>query len=237
MKADVTMRARSLFATAFATVLAAALTACASPALVTPETPPPPVNSVAEADQQLAAVTRERAAIEARFSQRETYCYTKFFVNNCLDEAKEQHRTALVAQRAIEVQANHFKREALVADRDRALAEAERRFNEQQTQLAAQAPKPAPVVTPAPPPRPRTVPQRTAERNARVKAQQQKDVAEAPMRAKNVSDYEARKADSEARVRQVAQHKAEKAAKAAKDAAAAKDQAAQAAAKTPPAAK
>lgn len=209
----------------------ALLAACSSEPVVREAPTPPPVTSVAEADQQLAAVMRERAAIEARFTERQRYCYTKFFVNNCLDIAKEQHREGLVTQRAIEVQANRFKREALVAERDRALAEAERRFKEQEAQLAERPAKAAPVATPTPPPRPQTVPQRTAERNARLNAVKQQDAANADKRAKNVRDYESRKADSEARIRQIAQHKAEKAAKAAKDAKEAAAKAAAAAAK------
>lgn len=231
MKTDFSARMRLLSAAALASLLAA----CASPDVVPHEVPPPPVTSVAEADQQLAAVARERAAIEARFVERERVCYTKFFVNNCLDEAKEQHRSALVAQRAIEIQANRFKRKAVVEERDRNLAEADRKFQEQEAKLAEQPPKPAHEVAPVTPPRPSSIPQRTAERNARVQAAQQKEAADAGKRANNVRDYEARKKESEERVRKVAQRKAERAAKAATDAQAAADKAAKDAAKAPPA--
>ena len=193
--------------------LAALLAACASHDVVPQEVPPPPVTSVAQADQQLAAVARERAAIEARFAERERVCYDKFFVNNCLDEAKERRRNALAAQRAIEVQAERFKRQAAVDARDRNLAEADRRFKEQEARLATEPPKPPPKPTPVPPPRKPTVPGRVAQRDARLRAQQQKEAAEAGKRAQNVRDYEARKAQSEERQRKVAQRKAEKAAK------------------------
>jgi len=209
MKAD--------FVTALPIVaLAALLSACASHDVVPHEVPPPPVTSVAQADQYLAAVARERAAIEARFAERERVCYDKFFVNNCLDEAKERRRSALAAQRAIEVQAERFKRQAIVDERDRNLAEADRRFKEQEARLAAEPPKAAPEPAPLPPPRKATVPGRVAQRDARLRAQQQKDAAEAGKRAQNVRDYEARKAESEERQRKVAERKAEKAAKEAK---------------------
>ena len=198
---------------------AALLSACASQDVVPHEVPPPPVTSVAQADQQLAAVARERAAIEARFAERERVCYDKFFVNNCLDEAKERRRSALAAQRAIEVQAERFKRQAIVEERDRNLAEAERRFKEQEARLEAEPPKPAPEPTPVPPPRKSTVPARMAEHNARLRAEQQAEAANAAKRAQNVREYEARKAQSEERQRKVAQRKAEKAAKEAKEAA------------------
>ena len=215
MKADFvtdprTVRALSIVA------LAALLAACASHDVVPQEVPPPPVTSVARADQQLAAVARERAAIEARFAERERVCYDRFFVNNCLDEAKERRRNALAAQRAIEVQAERFKRQAVVDARDRNLAEADRRFKEQEARLASEPPKPPPEPSPVPPPRKPTVPERVAQRDARLRAQQQKEAAEAGKRAQNVRDYEARKAQSEERQRKVAQRKAEKAAKEAK---------------------
>jgi len=205
------------FVTALSVVaLAALLTACASHDVAPQEVPPPPVTSVAQSDQQLAAVARERSAIEARFAERERVCYDKFFVNDCLDEAKERRRNALAAQRAIEVQAERFKRQAVVDERDRNLAEADRRFKEQEARLATEPQKPPPEPAPVPPPRKPTVPGRVAQRDARLRAQQQKEAAEAGKRAQNVRDYEARKAQSEERQRKVAQRKAEKAAKEAK---------------------
>jgi hypothetical protein len=222
MKADFVTDLRPRLRALAGALSAVLLGACASPDVVPREVPPPPVTSVAQADQQLAAVALERKAIEARFAERERVCYDKFFVNNCLDEAKERRRSALAAQRAIEVQAERFKRQAIVEERDRNLAEAERRFKEQEARLEAEPPKPAPEPAPLPPPRKPTAPQRLAERDARLRAQQQQEAANADKRAQNVRDYEARKAQSEERQRKVAQRKAEKAAKEAKEAADAK---------------
>ena len=221
MKADSPFRTGALGA-----MLCTLLAACGTAEVVPREVPPPPVTSVAQADQQLAAVARERAGIEARYAERERVCYDKFFVNNCLDEAKERRRAALAAQRAIEVQAERFKRQAAVDERDRNLAEANRRFAEEEARLANQPPKPAPEVTPVPPPRPSTVPGRIAQRNARLKAEQQQDARDAEKRAQNVRDYEKRKAESADRQRRVAERKAERAAKAAKEAEEAKAEAA-----------
>jgi hypothetical protein len=209
--------------------LATLLAACASPEQVPHEVPPPPVTSVAQADRQLASVARERAAIEARYAERERVCYNKFFVNNCLDEAKERRRSALTAQRAIEVQAEHFKRQAVVDERDRKLAEAQKRYEEEEARLAAQPLKPSPeaVREAAPPPRKPSTPGRVAQRDARLQAEQAQEAADAEKRARNVRAYERRKAESEERQRRVAERKAEKAEKAAKDAEAAKARAAQ----------
>ena len=213
MKADFVTDSRTRLRALAVLLAAGLLVACASPDVVPREVPPPPVTSVAQADQQLAAVARERAAIEARFAERERVCYDKFFVNNCLDEAKERRRSALAAQRAIEVQAEHFKRQAVVEERDRNLAEAERRFKEQEARMAAEPPKPAAEPTPVPAQRKAIAPERMAERDARLRAQKQQEAADAGKRAQNVRDYEARKAASEERQRKVAQRKAEKAAK------------------------
>jgi colicin import membrane protein len=154
-----TIRAAALGAL-FCTLLAG----CAGKQVVVPQAPLPPVTSVAQADQQLAAVARERAVIEARFSDREQVCYHKFFATNCLNDAKEERRTALSAQRAIEIQAQRFKRTVVVEERDRQVAEAERRFAEQEARMAAEPPKPAPTVKPEPAARTSTVPARVASR-------------------------------------------------------------------------
>jgi len=201
-----------------AALLAALLAACGTNGPAPQEVPPPPVTSVAQADQQLAAVARERAGIEARYAERERVCYDKFFVTSCLDEAKERRRSALAAQRAIEIQVERFKRQAVVDERDRKLAEADRKYREEEARLAAQPPAPVRQVQDVPAPRPATVPQRVAERNERLKEVQAREAAEAPQRARNVRDYERRKAESEERQRDVARKKAERAAKAAKKA-------------------
>lgn len=203
----------------FAGGLLALLAGCGSAPVVPPEPAVPPIASVAQANQQLAEVARERAAIEARFAEREQVCYAKFFVNRCLNAARERHRNALAEQRAIEIHAERYKRQAVVDERDRQMALAEQRYREQEARLAAEPPKPAPEPSPAPPPRKPAAPARIAEHDARLKAARQQQASEADERARNVRDYEARKAESEARQRRVAKRKAEKAAKAAQEAA------------------
>lgn len=192
------------------------LAGCANEPVVAAGPTMPPPTSVAEADQRLAAVTRERAAIEARFVERERVCYQKFFVNRCLDEAKERHRTALAAQHAIEVDAERFKRQVRVDERDRAMAEADAKYREDEARLAAQAPAPPRAVTEAPPPRPSPVTERVAQHEARLKQEQQKEAADAAKRAANVRAYEERKKESDERQRRVRERLEEKRAKEAK---------------------
>jgi hypothetical protein len=205
------------FQNAGAAALAAlVLAGCGSEPVVSNGPAPVPTGSVEQAEQRLATVEKERAAITARFAAREQECYRKFFVNHCLDEAKERRRSALAAQRAIETEAEHFLRKAKVDERDRAMAEAETRYQEEEARHAAEPPAPARQPTEVPPPKPAPVNERMARHDARLKEGQAREQAEASTRAKSVAEYEKRKRDSEERQRRVAKRKAEKAAKAAK---------------------
>lgn len=204
----------NLIRTIASTSLLLALAACGTAPRVSNVTPAVTVHSVAEADQRLAAVAVERAAIEARFAAREQVCYEKFFVNHCLDDAKERRRSALAAQRAIEIDAEHFKRQAKVDERDRAMAKADAEYKAEEARLAAQPPKPAPEVTATPAPRPGSVGERIVQHKEREQQAAARDKAQAAERAANVAAYEKRKAESEARQRVVKQRLAEKAAKA-----------------------
>lgn len=113
-----------------------------------------PTTSVEQADQRLAAVAAERAAIEARYAEREAVCYEKFFVNHCLDEAKERRRVALAAQRNVEIEAERFKRRVKVEERDREIAAAEAEYKAEEARLAAEPPPPPRETTALPPPKP-----------------------------------------------------------------------------------
>ena len=81
------------------------------------------IQSVERADAALAAVAKERAAIEARFAEDERACLPNFFTTACQEDAKERRRTALSQIRLIEVDANGFKRRTRVIERDQALSE------------------------------------------------------------------------------------------------------------------
>ena len=205
---------RILAAAVAALVLAACGTAPQESRVVAAE----PVSSVAQADQRLAAVAAERAAIEARFAAREQVCYEKFFVNHCLDDAKERRRSALAAQRAIEIEAERFKRQAKVDERDRAMAKADAEYKAEEAKLAAEPPKTAPEVTEAPAPRPGSVAERVVRHKQKEQAAAARDKAGAAERAANVAAFEKRKAESEERQRMVKQRLADKAAKAEREA-------------------
>ncbi|TFW20034.1 hypothetical protein [Duganella callida] len=177
------------------------------------------VKSVAEADAALEQVRAERAAVHETFAASERECSTKFFVNNCLDKAKEKRRVDLAALRVKEVDAEHFKRVDSVARRDADLVERNRKDAEDQAARAAQPPKPPHEEKAAPAaPTGVRVAEREAQHDAKVKAQEQQDAAEAGKRAANVAAFERKQAESQRRQAEVARKKAENEAKAKRNA-------------------
>jgi colicin import membrane protein len=210
------MKVSTAFRSAAVALLAAVLGACGSAPQVAPETAPAPSQSVAQANQRLASVARERAAIEARYAQREHDCYQKFLVNRCLSAAKERRRLALAAQRTIEIEAAHYKRQAAVDERDRAIAKAEKEQAAEEARLAAEPPAPPRQVSQTPPPRPAPVASRIAKHNEKLKQVEAREKANAGKRAANVAAFERRKRASAERQKEVAARLAEKKAKAEK---------------------
>lgn len=174
----------------------------------------PVTHSVEQADATLAQVARERVAVHARYAQDEQVCYGKFFVNRCLDQARERRRVALADLRAAEVEASHFKRQDSVNKRDAELAERARKDEEEQAARAAQ-PRPAKTPVPAdgvPQSAPKAGPS-LAERQAGHDAREQRHAAEqaagAAQRAANVAAYERKQRESAERKAVIARKKQE----------------------------
>jgi colicin import membrane protein len=169
-----------------------------------------PSTSSAQATRRLDEVRLERAAAEAAYGSSEQLCYAKFFVNNCLDAAKEKRRSRLAVLRAIEVEAEYYKRKAAVDQRDRDVAQAVKEFESGEARLAAQ---PVPVARPEverAAPAPRTAMKGRTSKVAEHAAQER---AQAPQRAANAKAFEERKKKSEERQRDIEAKKAEKAAR------------------------
>ncbi|SIQ45062.1 hypothetical protein SAMN05880566_103297 [Janthinobacterium sp. TND4EL3] len=232
--------AKKLYQLATGVALALALSACAhqgSAALDEVGVPQVPATlSVEEADAKLKQVASEREAAENEFAARELECYGKFFVNSCLDKAKEKRRQILVRLRAVEAEANHFKRAESVRLRDIDLARTQEDARLDAEQRAAALPKPVKVVTPEPaPPKPegKSVAEREAEHAAKVKKLAAEEAAEAPRRAAREAAFARKQADAVARQKRVARRLAERQAEA--DAKAAKAAASAAAVAVPPA--
>lgn len=85
------------------------------------------IQSVAQANTALAAVTATRKHLENDYTEARSACFEKFFMTNCFDRAKERRRTALSAIRKIEVEASAFLRKDKADERDRGVAERQRK--------------------------------------------------------------------------------------------------------------
>lgn len=170
----------------------------------------PPSKSLVEAERKLADATARRAAIEAEFATSEQVCYNKFFVNDCIDNAREKRREGLAMLRAIEVEAELFQRRDKANARDRALAEA---LKEDEAKAAQRAANPRPVreEEPAPPPKPiETQVNREAANAAKLKRIAEKEQAEAAKRAENVARFEKKREEAERRQAERAKRQAER---------------------------
>ena len=190
-----------IFALALALALAFGVSGCAAlqPAQeqiqAQTQVPVPASTSVQQADARLAEAAALRAAAESRFSEREQVCYTKFFVNNCLDRAKDERHAALAGLRPIEIEASRFKRTYAVDQRDLALEASNAKTD-------AQPPVARPQKAPAPP---ATTPKaRTPRKQEPIAATD--DVK----RAANVVAYEKKHAASQQREREIAARQAER---------------------------
>lgn len=201
-------------------VLTALLAGCASPVSTSEEVRQrrgehsvEPTTSVEQADAKLADVKEKRSVVEAQYAVSERDCYTRFFVNHCLDQAKEIRRAALVDLRAVEIEASHYKRAESVERRDKALAEENRKAEEE---LAARMAKPVaeakPVAQPAAPKKPaaQTLAQRQAQHDAKVRQQEAVEAAGAGKRASREAAYVKRQQDAAKRQHKVLEKQAEK---------------------------
>jgi colicin import membrane protein len=196
-------------------VAAGGLSACSMSLLPDNVTPVVPQStSVQQANAKLEQVAMARAAIESTYAASEQVCYAKFFVNNCLDTAKEKRRSALAIEAAIEDEAQFYKRKSAVDERDREVGKAIKDFEADEARAAAQ---------PAPPPREElksrpvapkaTLSARRASRDEKAARRAAQAEADAPKRAAKAKAFEQRKLESEKRQREVAEKLAEKAAK------------------------
>ena len=198
---------------------ALSLTGCGTELLALPAAAPiPSFTSVAEADEALAKARRDRAILDAAYTERERVCYERFFVNRCLDEARETRRAGMAVARAAEVEAERYKRETVANDHDRELARVEAELAVEEAARRAEAPPPRPDPAADEPPTPSGKPlvQRRAEKAQRDAERARKDAAIAARRAKAVADREARRAESQRRQQAVEEKKRKRAEEAGK---------------------
>lgn len=220
-------------------VLAVFAAGCGTAPVSDPEPIIGPSRTVEQAKAHITEAATEEARIENEYLAQQLVCYKRFFVNDCLDAAKEERRIALNVTTAKDNEAQHFLRQNALDVRDAEIAKAEADFAAKDANMAIMPPREPRTVTAPPPPKPSTVPQRRARQAEREQAAAARTQAEAGKRAASVADFEKRKAESAQRQKDVATRKAERAAdqtkkaaeKAAAEAAAAADAAKKAAAK------
>lgn len=88
------------------------------------------IKSLAQADQALEETRRARGRLNAVLTLNTRACEGDFFMTACILDAKEQHRVAAQKLKAIEVEANTYKRQARVDARDSALAVRRKKLDE-----------------------------------------------------------------------------------------------------------
>lgn len=200
-------------------IAALLLAGCGTAPVADPEPVIPPSRTVEEANAHIVAAAAEEARIDDEYLAQELICYKWFFVNNCLDEAKEVRRIGLIGTTARDNEAQHFLRQNALDVRDAEIAKSEADFAAKEANLAVMPPRTPPVVTPMPPAKPSSVPQRKARQAQKEREAAARAEADAPKRAASVADFEKRKADAAERQKIVAQRKADRAAEQAKKAA------------------
>ena len=77
----------------------------------------------AATDRERARINAERLALEAKFDAEEATCYTKFFVNSCLNAIKPRRREAMTDLRRQEVALDEGQRKQKAADQIRKIEE------------------------------------------------------------------------------------------------------------------
>lgn len=144
-----------------------------------------------------AVLDRQRAWVDYRFEEAKYECASKFFVNHCIDKARDEQREALRAIRSQRLVLEDEERKARAQERDERLAD-------KRAQSAAEAP------------------QRAAERAKNVsdydakQAEYQQRVTErtgeAPQRAANAETYNAKQAAQQQKLDEAKATAAQKAA-------------------------
>jgi len=129
-----------------------------------------------------AVIDRQRAWIDYRFQEAKYECASKFFVNYCIDKARDEQREALKAVRSQRLVLEDAERKARAKERDE-------RLDAKRAETAAEAP------------------QRAAERAQNVTSYQEKQAeyqqrvtertGKAPERAANAEQYNAKQAEQQ----------------------------------------
>lgn len=152
----------------------------------------------AQDEAERERIRSERARIEAAFAEQEKACYSRFAVNDCIDDARARRRAGLADLRRQEVSLNDQERKRKADERLREVQE--RQAEQARRQQAAPAPAPASVPPPAARPAPR--PQPATPR--------QPDAPPAPDTRENLRRHQERLEEAQERKGRVEQRAAER---------------------------
>ncbi|MCM0044645.1 MAG: hypothetical protein NBV65_08450 [Burkholderiaceae bacterium] len=85
------------------------------------------IASVAQAEDVLRRAPQAYADLGRQLQHEKAACYERFLVSSCLADVQQRQRDARTTIRRVEVEARALLRKERAAERDRALAERERR--------------------------------------------------------------------------------------------------------------
>ncbi|HEY8100938.1 MAG TPA: hypothetical protein VIF82_09290 [Burkholderiaceae bacterium] len=165
-------------------------------------------------------VHKMHALIEAQFADEQKLCFPKFFATSCLIDAKERHRVAVAKVRAIEIEVNKFKRRANVMARDKTVAakrnkeaaELASHAKENQSAIADNAAESSQASVPSSAIRSQgSADDRITKHQIEAKKRQAAEAENEKRRASHIAAYEKKQQESEARQREIAAKKLEKA--------------------------
>lgn len=92
--------------------------------------PPLSIDSVERAEEAVRRLPEVRDQLNRRYANEKADCLSRFFVASCLSDLRTRERTAFKSVNRIEVEAKAFLRRERAAERDRAVAERERKAAE-----------------------------------------------------------------------------------------------------------
>lgn len=170
--------------------------------------PPGSIASLETAEQALSMVEAERARAYARFAEEENTCRSRFFMNRCIEQAKERRRQALQPLETLELEAKRFQRQQRALERDRELAERRARAAEKEARAAAAEPRTKPEPRPVPPPAPVVEPPAPKRVRPTLTPEQEREAARE--RAENEAAYARKVQAAKEHQEAVARRKAEK---------------------------
>lgn len=111
--------------------------------------PPGSIDTTERANAALSEIAAARSAVDTLYGEQRVACFGRFFSSSCLTDVRKRQRSAQTTIRKIEVESNAVLRREKAAERDRALAERDKRAEQQpgsrSSPISGSAREPAPA--------------------------------------------------------------------------------------------